>query len=156
MAVLCEALSVVIRTRSVKEKFNGGYSRFLKNIPNNTYCSDGELECIGFLSPNEIGEFIKVLENGGLTFQTNNEPLDSCVVDMLRGPTIKCDWIEFHKMSFGDGKISIAWLFEGQRILGDGVYLTTDKPLNLHTPQGWEYENSLSKEHKFVPTDKLH
>ena len=74
MAVLCEALSVVIRTGSVKEKFDGGFSGFLDKIPNKTYCSDGELERIGFLSPTEIGEFIAVLETSGLTFQAIMSP----------------------------------------------------------------------------------
>tara|TARA_B100000787_G_C16049626_1_gene230649 strand:- start:83 stop:553 length:471 start_codon:yes stop_codon:yes gene_type:complete len=153
MAVLCEALSVVIRTGSVKEKFDGGFSEFLDKIPNDTYCSDGELERIGFLSPAEIGKFIAVLETSGLTFQANNESVDICVVDMLTGPTTKCHWIEFHKISFGEGKVSIAWLFEGTRVMEGGLHFKTDKSLNLNTPQGWEYDKSLSKEHKFMSTD---
>ena len=156
MAVLCEALSVVIRTKSVKEKFDGGFRCFLDNVPNNTYCSDGELERVGFLSPTEVGDFIAVLENGGLTFQSNNDCIDISVVDMLTGPTIKCCWIEFHKIPFSDGEVSIAWLYEGERVLGTGAYFKNDKPLNLHTPQDWEYNKSLSKEHKFIPTDSPH
>jgi hypothetical protein len=66
MAVLCEALSVVIRTKSVKEKFDGGFRCFLGNIPNNTYCSDGELERVGFLSPTEVGDFIAVSVAAGM------------------------------------------------------------------------------------------
>jgi hypothetical protein len=146
MAVLCEAISVVTRTRSVQEKFVGGFRGFLDSIPNNTYCSDGELERVGFLNPEEAREFVAVLENSGLTFHANNECVDICVVDMLRGPTLKCSWIEFTKMAFGEGKVSVAWLFEGKRLPIDGVHMR-GLSVDLHTPPGWEYDESL----KFYP-----
>jgi|TARA_B110000483_G_C18014866_1_gene472619 hypothetical protein len=153
MAVLCEAISVVIKTKAIKEKFTGGYRGFYQKIPNNTYCSDGELECIGFLSSQAVGEYVEILENNGLTFQVNNEPLDLCVVDMLRGPTMQCEWLEFHKIPFGEGKVSVAWLFEGTRIPVDGMFMT-DNPLKLYTPEGWEYENSMTTKHILVVEDE--
>ena len=61
MAVLCEASSVIIRTQSVEEKFTGGRKGFHESVPNRTYCSDGELERVGFLTPDDVGEFIDVL-----------------------------------------------------------------------------------------------
>jgi hypothetical protein len=66
---------------------------------------------------------------------------------MLRGPTLKCSWIEFTKASFGEGKVSMAWLFEGERLDIPGVHMRADKPLVLHTPPGWEYDETL----KFYP-----
>ncbi len=156
MAVLCEALSVIIPTQTVEEKFTGERKGFHESIPNRTYCSDGELERVGFLTPDDVGEFIDVLKDGGLTLLKNKECIDFCVIDMNQGPTAKCDWIEFHKISFGEGKVPIAWLFEGERIAGDGVYLNPEKPLKLYTPPGWKYENSISDKHQFVPLDEIH
>ena len=36
MAVLCEVISVVIRTKAIKEKFTDSYRGFYQKIPNNT------------------------------------------------------------------------------------------------------------------------
>ena len=121
MAVLCEALSVIVKTRSLNEKLKGGKQEFLKLIPNSTYCSDGELERVGFLSPEEAENYILTLKGKGLEFLQNNESVDIVVTDMLKGPTVSCEWIEFQRITFEEGKISAAWLFEGKRLLGKGA-----------------------------------
>ncbi len=61
MAVLVEAISVVVRIDAIRKKLIGGWSRFEKLVPNPTLCSDGELARVGFLGPDETKAFIDEL-----------------------------------------------------------------------------------------------
>ena len=49
--------------------------------------------------------------------------------------------------------VGVAWLFEGTRIPVDGMFMT-DNPLKLYTPEGWEYENSMTTKHILVVEDE--
>ncbi|WP_255956668.1 hypothetical protein [Vibrio campbellii] len=42
MAVLIEALSVVIRCEAIAKKYIGGMVAFIAALPNKSLCSDGE------------------------------------------------------------------------------------------------------------------
>ena len=53
---------------SIEEKAVGGEARFRLLIPNATYCDDGELVRVGFLTPAEVGEFILDLEDRASLF----------------------------------------------------------------------------------------
>ncbi len=50
MGVLIEAISVVIRCRSILEKLPGGVEQFLKRLPNKTLRSDGKLACVHLMN----------------------------------------------------------------------------------------------------------
>ena len=69
MAVLCEAISVVVRRDSIDKYFKGGWVRFKQNIPNSTMCTDGELVRVGFMYTNAVQENFESLEAGGLQFK---------------------------------------------------------------------------------------
>ena len=62
MAVLCEAISVVVRRDSIDIYFKGGWVKFQENVPNSTICSDGELVRIGFMDPDSVQKYIEFLE----------------------------------------------------------------------------------------------
>ena len=38
MAVLVEALSVIVRRDAIESRFSGGWPKFLSSIPNSTLC----------------------------------------------------------------------------------------------------------------------
>lgn len=97
MAILCEALSVITRVSTIQEKFPGGLKKFVKQIPNATYCSDGELVRVGFMSPLDVGVWIDFLNSNGLqVFEDETEATfrDSAVVDQFQGLTALCSWVE--------------------------------------------------------------
>ena len=58
-------------------------------------------------------------------------------------------------MPFGgtDQKVSACWLFEGPRIAA-GIHLRSLQ-LDLATPAGWRYEDSLSANFKFVANEEM-
>ena len=43
MAVLIEAISVVIRRETIAEKYLGGLDQYIDDCPNNTLCIDEEI-----------------------------------------------------------------------------------------------------------------
>ena len=68
MTVLCDAHSIIIRRDSIDQYFEGGWKKFLETIPNNTFCTDGELARVGFLETTSAKEYVAQLESGGLQF----------------------------------------------------------------------------------------
>jgi hypothetical protein len=147
MAVLCEAISVIVKRSSIDKYLKGGWKQFLKDIPNSTMCTDGELVRVGFMTPNQVQVYIELLASGGLQFHPPKKILgifgggrdenDIVVVDQHQGPTLQCDWIEFGKFPVGEKKIKVAmcWLFEGER-LGVGVHMKSTG-MDLAYPAGW-------------------
>lgn len=104
MAVLIEAISVVIRTDALLEKFPGGWNAFVKIVPNNTLCSDNELARVGFMAPQDVSVFVGKLQHAGLVFLHAEKAVDLAVVDQLRGSTTQCDWLEFGHINMGPGQ----------------------------------------------------
>jgi len=154
MGVLCEAISVVVKVSSITEKVEGGISAFENYIDEFVQCSDGELYSVFCFSPSQVETLINTLRKSGLVFLSEDETDDVVVVDMLKGPTNECDWVEFARVAFEDGKVAIAWLYEGKRLPVSGLHVPGNG-LTLHTPGGWEFSNSLSKSHVFVAQDEV-
>jgi len=157
MAVLVEAISVVVRRDAIDRAYKGGWAAFVRNVPNATLCTDEELARIGFMSPPDTERYLDHLISHGLAFLREGKAMDLVVVDQQQGPTSPCDWVEFAKLPFTPGgpeaRISACWIFEGPR-MAVGIHLSGREFL-LATPPGWEYENSLSHRFTFIPTPDL-
>lgn len=155
MAVLVEAISVIVRRDAVRARFAGGWREFLTCVPNITLCVDENLARVGFMSPPDIEAFVRRLERGGLTFLRDGQAVDIAVVDQMRGPTMSTDWLEFAHISLGGtkNKVAACWLFEEPR-RGAGIHMPT-KDMTIATPDGWAYEDSLSANFKFVENEEM-
>jgi hypothetical protein len=151
MAVLVEAISVVVRMDAIRRSFAGGWNCFRSSVPNSTMCSDGQLIRVGFMAPADAEKYVRSLSQAGLVFLKNGECLDIAVVDQQIGSTMPCNWLEFARVRYGEngGKISVCWLFEGRR-MGPGIHMP-GAALDLATPLGWTYEGSLSESFGFIP-----
>ena len=130
MAVLCEALSVLVPVEALIRLFPGGPAGYQEVVPNTTLCSDGVLTRVGFMHPNDVAFWIERLEDVGLTFVRERpdgsaESVDIVVVDQLQGPTCECPWMATEVV---DG-VRWAWLTE----YGKG---------ELATPVGWKPSQS--------------
>ncbi len=155
MAVLVEAISVIVRRDAVNARFSGGWREFLVIVPNSTLCSDEDLARVGFMSPPDVDEFVRRLEMGGLISLRDGQAVDIAVVDQMRGSTMPASWLEFARLSLGgtENKVAACWLFEGPR-RGAGIHMPA-KGMTLATPDGWTYENSLSANFKFVENGEM-
>jgi hypothetical protein len=142
MAVLIEAISVVVRRERIEESYPGGWEAFVRNVPNSTLCADDHLARVGFMSPEAVQSFVANLGAAGLHFLRDGEAVDLAVVDQRQGPTTMVSWLEAGTLPHGDGSITIA------RRVGDesGQFVA---------PDGWVFETSLSAHHQFVATEDV-
>lgn len=131
MAVLIEAISVVVRLADIQAKYAGGWERFVADAPKDTLCADSHVARVGFLAPEESAAFVAGLEQHGLVAVRNGQAADVAVVDQATGPEYPVDWLEFGTIPFADGTVTVA------RAVGD-----TENA--LMTPEGWTYESSPS------------
>jgi hypothetical protein len=91
MAVLIEAISVVVRVDRIVGKLRGGIEAFKRIVPNENFCADGELARVGFMAPNDVKAFVAELEAGGLQYlDDKRQAIDISVVDQRNGPTAEC------------------------------------------------------------------
>lgn len=145
MAILIEAISVVIKAKVLLEKYPGGWEKFKENIPNQTLCADGELVRVGFMDPDDIEDYIRSLEALGLVFLKNDVPQDIIVVDQQRGPTKDCPWIEFGKIDLDSDthkQVSAC------RLVGSELQ-------QIVMPENWHYEDSLSAKYTFISSEDV-
>ena len=101
MAVLAEFLNVIVPVRVLEERYPGGIEGYAAAAPGSTFCRDGVLTRVGFMSPQHVGEWVDHLEAQGLVPVENDRFVDLAVVDQLQGPTLPCDWLVFGQ-SFKD------------------------------------------------------
>lgn len=110
MAVLVEALSVVIKAKRLAESYPGGWEAFAGDAPNETLCSDGAVVRLGFMKRADVEACIRGLTLHGLVHLRDGRAEDIVVVDQHRGPIDRCDWIQFGKMQDPRGDISVCRL----------------------------------------------
>lgn len=141
MAVLVEAISVIVRADRLLEAFDGGWEAFKAIVPNDTLCADGELARVGFLAPDAVEHFCQVLEREGLVLFRDGQAADVVIADQQRGFTLPCDWAEIGTINWqGDPAKKTPCC----RLMGSEVR-------QIITPDGWDWENSLLSDFRFVP-----
>lgn len=145
MAVLIEAISVILKAESVVNKYAGGWEQFSQDVPNQTLCADGELVRVGFMNPNDVQKYVSFLESKRLVFQSYGHCKDIAVVDQQRGFTIPCEWADFGRIFIDSSQT--------QRVSACRLKGSTQRIVSY--PDGWEYENSLSKDYHFVQNEKV-
>lgn len=128
MAVLVEALSVVVRVNRIRSKFAGGLEAFKKSIPNGTFCMDSRLARVGFMNPVDVENYVAYLERNGLTFISNGKAKDIVVIDQFKGPTVACDWIELVTIKCEDKECRIC-----------RSKIEPNDTLSFSAPAGWKF-----------------
>jgi hypothetical protein len=140
MAVLVEAISVVIRAEAIIKHYPGGWTAFEANPPNETLCADGELVRLGFMVPADVKAFVDGLAAYGIKYLVDGKAADLVVVDQRSGFAAPCDWADFtHGPVDADPTKRVA-----------ACILVGSKVQELVTPDGWQYNESLSSKHGFV------
>jgi len=130
MAVLIEALNVVVRRALLEQRFPGGINGFRDVVPNQTFCADEHLVRVGFMDPASVGDFVATLERYGFQLFDGSAFIDMAVVDQLRGPTAPAPWLTIEKAEQGHAF----------------AYMTGNLPGALQTPKTWTLATSLSNE----------
>ena len=91
-------------------------------------------------NPDDVKKFIEDLKDYGIIYLKNGKSHDLVVVDQIYGFASDCDWAEFGTIDWdGDPNKEIS-----------ACRIKESRIDQVITPEGWEYENSLSKNYKFV------
>jgi hypothetical protein len=145
MAVLIEANSVIVRAEAILSAFQGGWESFKAKVPNQTMCADGELVRVGFMTPQDLEAFVKLLQHAGLTYLKDGHAVDIVVADQFQGLTAPCSWAQFGRVNMGgDTSRKVA-----------ACRLTGSTSNQVVTPPGWTYESSLSNTYGFIPSEQV-
>jgi hypothetical protein len=139
MAVLVEAISVIVRVHAIDDRYPGGWLAFEKDVPNQTLCCDNELARVGFMNPENCRSFVDKLERVGIIHLKDGNSQDILVADQMQGPTTPCDWAEFGRIDIEPGRPVSA------------IQLKASASKKIFYPDGWSYEKSLSGSFGFVP-----
>lgn len=143
MSVLVEAISVIVRKDAITAKYPGGVAAFRADVPNDTFCDDGQIIRVGFMSPEDVQGYIEGLGLAGLTYLSGGMSIDLTVADQQRGLMARCDWAECFRVPIfsDDGPRVTICAFEGKL---DG---------SVELPDGWAYEDSLYAGSMFIHSD---
>lgn len=144
MAVLIEAISVVVRLETIADKYPGGVEQYVSDCPNNTLCMDKDITSVRFMTSGDANNFINGLVRDGLRCVTDGEYDEIAVVDQFDGFCMPCDWLDFTN-SAGSKNIK---RISACKIKGGPVDCVS-------TPPEWHYETSLSKWAIHVNEDEL-
>jgi len=145
MAVLVEAISVIIRLEAIQQKYPGGWQAFARDVPNMTLCTDDVLARVGFMSPLDVKEYVEGLERLGFVYERDGKAVDLVVADQFDGFMVDCQWARFCRIHFGGDR--------NKRVAG--CKSLDEKGLTLRVPHGWDYENSLSGRTGWVENKKM-
>lgn len=144
MAVLAEAISVIIRADRLLAAFDGDWEAFKAIVPNATLCADGEIARVGFMSPAEVEAFCNRLESVGLVYRDSGAAIDFTVTDQQRGLMYPTPWLECGK---------IPWQGREDQMI-TACRLKGSEVKQVVMPDGWEWEGSLSQEFLFLQTGR--
>ena len=81
MGVLIEALSVIVPVAVLAERYHGGLQAYESNAPNGTFCTDGHLTRVEFMTPVDVKSHVEGLQCDGLKFHDGHEFVDVAIVD---------------------------------------------------------------------------
>jgi hypothetical protein len=137
MAVLIEAFSVIVRVQAIRDKYFGGVKAFMDDIPNSTFCTDGLLGRVGFMSLDDAFFFSAELMNKGLdSLRGDRENTDIAYAVQDVGLIDECSWLVVERLSI-----------DAQNHEVTACSLVNEIQQGLSVPQNWSYEQyaSLSK-----------
>ena len=142
MAVLIEAISVVIQIDVLHQRYPGGWGAFAGAVPNRTLCADGELARIGFMVPSDVESYVTAFGAQDILYQVQGKARDLVVVDQMRGPMVACDWIEFGHLNLDNDQAKrVAACRKSGSLIN-----------HIATPDGWTFGSSLSSSFGFTPS----
>ena len=145
MAVLIEGESVVILKAVLVSNYTDGLDNFLYTIPNETLTDDGELVRVGFMTNDEAVDFANVVASNLTSIDPADIPNVMAIVSQEKGLEEGVAWLTCDKVALEnpDEIVLACWVTE------------SEVEQALATPEGWEFEESLSQTGQFFNEEDL-
>lgn len=137
MAVLIEAISVIVPLATLERAYPGGVRGYAADCPNATFVLDHYVTRVAFMTPADVGQFVERLKSAGLTFEQGGECVDVAVVDERHGPTVQCSWLAFDRTPEGHAR----------------CWLAGADPGDLAVPASWLPERA--EQLRYVPLNEI-
>src|SRR5262245_41251466 len=81
-----------------------------QSCPNGTFCTDGEVCRVAFMTSSDAAHYIQKLESFGFVRPGVEGSPEVAVINERRGFEWPCDWLEVSRVDFGDGQSAeTAW-----------------------------------------------
>ena len=111
MGVLIEGENVLIRNATVEQRFPGGIQEYERRCPNATFCTDGQICRVGFMTKADAVSYIDYLHGFGFERPTPEGSPEVALVDQFTGLVLPCDWLELDWVDLGGEKpTTVAWV----------------------------------------------
>lgn len=131
MAVVIEAITIVVRRDAVRRAFRGNEAAFEALAPNRSGRKDSHLHAVGFMDHRDAAAFVtRALEPRGLAWARGEEAIDLTLVDQFTGLQHYTPWLEVGQYPVEGGAVTAAWL-EGT------------EPGALSTHAGWHLQGYM-------------
>jgi hypothetical protein len=104
MGVLIEAVCVVIRNATVEARLTGGMQEYERRCPNDTFCTDGEVCRVGFMTTADAASYIESIESLGFRRPTPEAAPEVALITQAAGLDHPCDWLELGRVDLGEGQ----------------------------------------------------
>jgi hypothetical protein len=135
VAVLCEAISVIVPVEVLDRRYPGGLAGYEADVPNATFCCDGVLTRVGFMTPIDTQQWAEQVQDFGVEVRAPDDTFaEMAVVDALTGLTRPCHWLETEVVD------EVMWAWVAGAAPGDRV-----------APSGW----SPSEKWGFIANEDL-
>ncbi len=129
MAVLVQAVTVIIVNAAVAQRFPGGEQALAQMWPGPVYCTDGRISAVAFMTSEDATRFTALLGSHGFADPWATSARDIAVVVQGKGLVTGCDWLRVERRPLdertGAPEVTIA------RMAGEE--LTT-----FSAPAGWD------------------
>lgn len=111
MAVVIEAITIVVRRDAVRRAFGGDEAAFEALAPNRSGRKDAHLHALGFMDHRDAAAFVtRALEPRGLAWARGEEAIDLTIVDQFTGLQHYTSWLEVGQYPVEGGAVTAAWL----------------------------------------------
>lgn len=111
MAVIIEAITVVVRRDAARRVFAGNDAPLAALAPNPSGRQDEHLYAVGFMNQLDAEAFIRrALEPRGLTWTQGDQAVDLTLVDQFTGLFHYTPWLEVGQYPVKGGAVTAAWL----------------------------------------------
>ncbi len=94
MAVSISGYSVVVRNKTIDERFPGALGAYVSLCPNRTFSTDESVTRVSFMSLADAEVFLTALAERGLTPAEKGVSVDVAVVNEWDGSLYPCHWLE--------------------------------------------------------------
>ena len=128
MSVLVEVFSIIIKRDIVQLRYPGGVDAYRLDCPTNTFCSDGILTRIGFMTLSDTEQYAAHLLDMGVLPKDDIALQEFAIMDQFDGHLTQSYWLNFARHPDG---YSMCWPAGAD-------------PGQLAVPEGWNAAQSKS------------